>query len=176
MSVSRTYGDAQPRASVRGVVFIHSCPRALAPHIEWTLANILGPGARLAWIDQPIQTGSLRSELAWQSTPGTASAIASQLQAFPGVRFEVTQEPTVSTEGERYASTPRLGIFRAAMNHHGDIVVNEEQLRAALLESQSGADLPTLINNLMGAQWDEELEPFRYAGDGAPVRWVHAVG
>ncbi|MEV1179203.1 DUF3145 family protein, partial [Nonomuraea sp. NPDC049784] len=23
--------------------------------------------------------------------------------------------------------------------------------------------------------WDEELEPFRYAGDGAPVRWLHAA-
>ena len=24
--------------------------------------------------------------------------------------------------------------------------------------------------------WDAELEPFRYAGDGAPVRWLHKVG
>ncbi|MBA3266088.1 MAG: DUF3145 family protein, partial [Nocardioidaceae bacterium] len=23
--------------------------------------------------------------------------------------------------------------------------------------------------------WDEALEPFRYAGDGAPVRWLHHV-
>ena len=24
--------------------------------------------------------------------------------------------------------------------------------------------------------WDDELEPFRYAGAGAPVRWLHRVG
>ena len=28
----------------------------------------------------------------------------------------------------------------------------------------------------LGRAWDDELEPFRYAGDGAPVRWLHRVG
>ncbi len=28
----------------------------------------------------------------------------------------------------------------------------------------------------LGQAWDDELEPFRYAGDGAPVRWLHRVG
>jgi hypothetical protein len=28
----------------------------------------------------------------------------------------------------------------------------------------------------LGKAWDDELEPFRYAGDGAPVRWLHRVG
>ena len=28
---------------------------------------------------------------------------------------------------------------------------------------------------LLGKAWDDELEPFRYAGDGAPVRWLHQV-
>jgi hypothetical protein len=28
---------------------------------------------------------------------------------------------------------------------------------------------------LLGSAWDDELEPFRYAGDGAPVRWLHEV-
>jgi hypothetical protein len=28
----------------------------------------------------------------------------------------------------------------------------------------------------LGAAWDDELEPFRYAGLGAPVRWLHQVG
>ncbi|WP_372339618.1 DUF3145 family protein [Nocardiopsis sp. CC223A] len=31
-------------------------------------------------------------------------------------------------------------------------------------------------NRLTGRAWGGELEPFRYAGDGAPVRWLHAVG
>ena len=27
-----------------------------------------------------------------------------------------------------------------------------------------------------GQAWDDEREPFRYAGAGAPVRWLHRVG
>jgi len=27
----------------------------------------------------------------------------------------------------------------------------------------------------LGKPWDDELETFRYAGDGAPVRWLHQV-
>jgi hypothetical protein len=98
------------------------------------------------------------------------------LRAFPGLRFEVTQEPNGAIEGERYACTPSLGIFRAAMGPHGDVVVNEERLRGALARAESGADLTAEINNLLGAAWDAELETFRYAGEGASVRWMHEVG
>ena len=31
------------------------------------------------------------------------------------------------------------------------------------------------LDALLGAKWDAELEPFRHAGDGAPVRWLHQV-
>ncbi len=31
------------------------------------------------------------------------------------------------------------------------------------------------IQLLLGKPWDDELEPFRYAGEGAPVRWLHQV-
>jgi len=27
----------------------------------------------------------------------------------------------------------------------------------------------------LGRAWDNELEPFRYAGDGDSVRWLHKV-
>ena len=42
--------------------------------------------------------------------------------------------------------------------------------------------LPALLRNLLvlalllGQPWDDELEPFRRAGDGAPVRWLNATG
>jgi Protein of unknown function (DUF3145) len=29
---------------------------------------------------------------------------------------------------------------------------------------------------LLGQPWDDELEPFRHAAEGAPVRWLHATG
>jgi hypothetical protein len=44
-------------------------------------------------------------------------------------------------------------------------------VRAAL----SGAPLETEIAGLLGSDWDAELEPFRYAGENTPVRWLHQV-
>jgi hypothetical protein len=32
------------------------------------------------------------------------------------------------------------------------------------------------LSAALGQAWDDELEPFRYAGEGAPVRWLHRVG
>jgi len=60
---------------------------------------------------------------------------------------------------------------------HGDIMVREDRLRAAL--ARAATDQATSVmqemQELLGKAWDEELEPFRYAGDGAPVRWLHQV-
>lgn len=162
--------------ALRGVVFIHSCPRSLMPHVEWALANLLGTSFRLNWSAQPVLPGTHRADSAFTAAAGMAGQIASELRAFPGLRFEVTQNPGVHTEGERYACTPSLGIFRGAMGTHGDVVVNEEQLRSAMSRASGGADLASQIQALIGTAWDEELEVFRYAGDGAPVRWMHDVG
>jgi hypothetical protein len=71
--------------------------------------------------------------------------------------------------------TPDLGVFRATMSANGDVLVQEDRLRAALV---SAADLPSLrqsLDRLLGSPWDDELEPYRRAGDGSPVRWLSAV-
>ncbi len=39
-----------------------------------------------------------------------------------------------------------------------------------------GGSLEAEIVLLLGQPWDDELEPFRHAGAGAPVRWLHATG
>jgi Protein of unknown function (DUF3145) len=39
-----------------------------------------------------------------------------------------------------------------------------------------GGSLEAELALLVGQPWDDELEPFRYAADGAPVRWLHATG
>ena len=31
------------------------------------------------------------------------------------------------------------------------------------------------VNDLLGTAWDDELEVFRQAGEGADVRWLHQV-
>ena len=175
----RTGAPAAPhgaRAQARGVVFVHSCPRALTTHVEWALSDLLGRRVEIDWSAQPVAPGSLRGELTWTGAAGTASRIVSNLHGWGRIRFEVTEEATPGTEGERYSATPALGIFRAVVGVHGDVQVPEERLRGALARVQlSGVDLADELRTLLGGPWDAELEPFRYAGDSSSVRWLHQV-
>ncbi len=52
----------------------------------------------------------------------------------------------------------------------------EGRIRAALDESHSPTEMIDKLNLALGQAWDDELEPFRYAGAGAPVRWLNRVG
>jgi Protein of unknown function (DUF3145) len=163
--------------TTRGVVYVHSAPPALCPHVEWAVGGALGVRVALEWTPQPAAPGTLRAELSWQAEVGTAATIASALRDWMHLRFEVTEEPSAKGEGERYSSTPTLGLFHATTGLHGDVMVREDRLRAAL--ARAAADPATTLEQelaaLLGTAWDAELEPFRYAGDGAPVRWLHQV-
>ncbi|MGC0377532.1 DUF3145 domain-containing protein [Streptomyces sp. SAI-229] len=162
--------------TTRGVLYVHSAPRALCPHVEWAVAGVLGTRVSLDWIRQPAAPGTWRSEFSWQGQAGTASQLASALRGWQMLRFEVTSEPCPTAEGERYSCTPDLGIFHAVTGIHGDILIPEDRLRAALTRSRTEqTDLESEIAKLLGKPWDDELEPFRYAGEGAPVRWLHQV-
>ncbi|KOT35931.1 hypothetical protein ADK41_23860 [Streptomyces caelestis] len=157
-------------------MYVHSAPRALCPHVEWAIAGVLGTRVSLDWIRQPAAPGTWRSEFSWQGQAGTASQLASALRGWQMLRFEVTSEPCPTAEGERYSCTPGLGIFHAVTGIHGDILVPEDRLRAALVRSRTEeTDLESEIAKLLGKPWDDELEPFRHAGEGAPVRWLHQV-
>jgi Protein of unknown function (DUF3145) len=164
-------------AVTRGVLFVHSAPRALTPHIEWAAGGVLGVRLSMDWIDQPASPGMLRTELSWQCAQGTGARLASALRGWAHLRYEVTEEPGSGADGARWSHTPELGIFHAVTDVHGNMVVPEDRIRAAL---EAGADdYHRLVGELdlaLGRAWDDELEPFRYAGDGAPVRWLHRVG
>ena len=119
----------------------------------------------------------MRAELSWQADAGTGARLASALRDWMHLRFEVTEEPSAGAEGERWSSTPTLGLFHATTGVHGDILVREDRLRAALARAGSdpATDVLAEMQALLGKSWDDELESFRYAGDGAPVRWLHQV-
>ena len=56
------------------------------------------------------------------------------------------------------------------------MVVPEERIKHAMVMAALGQqDLVEALDELLGRPWDAELEPFRYAGEGAPVRWLHKV-
>jgi hypothetical protein len=89
----------------------------------------------------------------------------------------VTEEPSAGVDGGRWSHTPELGIFHAVTDVHGNVVVPEDRVRAALEHgAEDPARLRAELDLALGRAWDDELEPFRYAGDGAPVRWLHRVG
>ena len=162
--------DARGSGTARGIVVVHSCPRAVAPHLAWALAKVLGTQSALEWSEQTVAPGMLRSSLAWSGRPGTGARLASALVAFTSVRFEVTEDPSAGREGERFAATPSLGLHRATIGVHGDIVVTEDRLRALLTGTDHHERLADAVRGVLGQAWDDELEPYRSAGADGIVR------
>jgi hypothetical protein len=188
------------------VLQIHSAPPALCPHIEWAVAGVLGVPVSLPWVDQPASPGALRAELDWQAQPGASGSMTSALAAWNRLRFEVTEEASPGCDAVRYSCTPALGTFSAVVAANGDIMIPEGRLRAAMSLAAScragsgqadqgradelgslrdlhgprhpalGGSLEAELSLLLGQPWDDELEPFRHAGAGAPVRWLNATG
>lgn len=171
---SRTMSS--PTITTRGVLFVHSSVSALCPHVEWAVAGVLGGTPDFGWVPQPAEPGTYRAELSWQAPAGSAAQLASALRGWEQLRFEATEEPTASTEGARYSYTPKLGIFHAMTGLHGDVLIPEDRIKAFRVKAAMGeVDLDTALDGLLGLAWDHELEPFRHAGEGAPVRWLHQV-
>ena len=160
----------------RGGLFVHSAPRALCPPVEWAAGNALGARVSLDWTPQPAGPGFYRAELSWQAEPGSGARLASALRGWAHLRYEVTEEPSAGVDGSRWSHTPELGIFHAATDVHGNVVVPEDRIRAALEHAADPERLRAELDLALGQAWDDELEPFRYAGAGAPVRWLHRVG
>jgi hypothetical protein len=162
--------------SARGVLYVHSCPPALTPHVEWAVAAGVGGRVSLSWSDQPAAPGTLRAEVAWRSRPGTAGRLAAALRGWSLLRFEVTEDSNPGVDGERYSYTPTLGLFRTTVSANGDVMVGEDRLRVLLASVRGGEALTAGLDSLLGTAWDNELERFRHAGDGAPVSRLHEVG
>ncbi|WP_375474779.1 DUF3145 family protein [uncultured Jatrophihabitans sp.] len=173
-----TSGSAGHRAvpGTRGVVYVHCCPSAIAPHVEWAIAGVLGVPARLQWSAQPVAPSLLRAEAAWTGPVGTAARLAAALRAWPMLVFETTEQGTGVTDGERLAHVPGRGFHRSAVAANGDVVVGEERLRGLAARARTADEFRHGLAELLGAAWDAELEPYRQGGDGAPISVLHQVG
>ena len=161
--------------STRGVIYVHSSPPAVRPHVEWALSGVLDARVVLDWATQDAAPGTVRAESAWTGPVGTGARMASALRAWGMVRFEVTEDPSPGTDGERFSHVPGLGLWHGRTSANGDVVLGEDQVRAALAAS-SRDGLPARLDDLLGTRWDDALEPFRFAGDGAVVGRLHRVG
>ena len=163
-------------AITRGVLFVHSAPRALCPHVEWAAGGVLGSRLSLDWIPQPASRGLYRAEYSWQGIAGTGARLTSALRGWAHLRYEVTEEPSHGTDGARWSHTPELGIFHSVTDVHGNMMVPEDRIRVALSHLGDASRMREELELAVGQAWDDELEPFRYAGAGAPVRWLHRTG
>jgi hypothetical protein len=160
----------------RGVVYVHSTPLAVCPHVEWAVSRALTVPISLHWSPQPLDPGARRAEFSWTGRPGTGAAIAGELRQWPMLRFEVAEEPSQGVDGERFMHVPGRGLFRAAIGAAGDIQVGEDKLRALMATANGPEALAHALERALGTAWDEELEPYRHAGDGAPVTALTRVG
>lgn len=171
------YVSALARGRASGALWVHSAPRAVTAHVEWALSAVLPGTEALTWAPQPALPGSLRCHVGWRGPTGTAARIASQLRPCD-VRFEVTEATGPESMGERFSFAPQLGLFRAAIGPLGDVQLSEDRLRAALAArfAEGAHALVAEVDLLLGGPWDRELEVFRAASAGEPVRWLGATG
>lgn len=153
-----------------GVVYIHSSPAALCPHVEWALTATLDCRADFVWTSQPASSGVLQATSNWVGPVGTGARLVNALRAWPMLRFEVTEDASDGVDGERYSYVPGLGLWRGSTSANGDVMIGEMRLRSIM---SSGGDVATELERALGAEWDAALEPFRGGGDGAEVMWIH---
>ena len=175
--MEREVAAASTAPLTRGVIYVHSAPRALCPHVEWAAGRALGRAVNFDWREQPVLKGASRTEFYWEGERGTGAALASALRGWEHLRFEVTEDAGLGTDGARYMHTPDLGIFFAQTDSVGNMVIPEDRIRAAMEQAGSNAlELHRELRLALGQAWDDELEVFRHASDDVPVRWLHKVG
>ena len=167
----------QGARAAQGVLFVHSSPRALCPHVEWAAGTALGTAVNFDWQQQPVLRGSMRAEFTWQGEPGSGAKLASALRGWEQLRFEVSEDPSAGSDGARWMHTPELGVFFAQTDAVGNTVIPEDRIRYAMeIGGHDARELHRELRLALGQAWDDELEPFRHASDFAPVVWLHQVG
>lgn len=160
----------------RGVVHVHSTPLAVCPHVEWAIARVVTAPVNLQWSVQPVEPSARRAECGWSGRPGTGAELVHELRQWPMVRFEVTEEPSPGCDGERFMHVPGRGLFRATMGAAGDIQLGEDRMRTLIASARSPEALAHALDLALGTPWDADLEPYRYAAEGAPVTLLTRAG
>ncbi|SIS08797.1 DUF3145 domain-containing protein [Williamsia sterculiae] len=159
-----------------GVVYIHSSPTALCPHVEWALSSTLDAQANLKWTAQEAHDdsrgGLQRATVDWMGPVGTGARLTDALREWPTLRFEVTESASEGVDGERFCYVPGLGLWHGSMSANGDVMIGEMQLRSILATHAGLGGTEAALHRALGTEWDEALERFRMGGAGAEVTWL----
>jgi hypothetical protein len=173
---SSTTAVSADYSRAHGTLIVHASTKAMTAPIEWVLSDLTKTPVKLDWHTQAISPSMVRASYEWSGSEGMAAKIATGLKAIPHIRFEVTEMSSGPDFNQRFCFTPGLGIFRADVNVHGDVVVNEQRLRYLMETKRNNlAELQLAIDSLLGTAWDAELEPFRVAMDSDVVRIAHRI-
>lgn len=152
--------------TVSGAFIVHSCPRQLTAHVEWSLANEIGQVVKLHWVPQLMTPGTelMRAETEWIGPVGTAARVASSLFGWQQLRFEITEHQSERSDGGRWMHTPALGTFHSMIDSAGNAVLSENVIRAVIAgASGNQGDLSHQLRSALGEAWDAELEHYRAA-------------
>ena len=145
-----------------GVLFLHAIPRAFAGELEAVFGRLHIKRKPHQWDVQPLVVGSVKTEIQWSGTTAVVDELVAELAALPSIRFELTSNQTKQQLGQRWSFTPSLGLFAAAVDEVGNLLVNENQVRNALYGTENNLlKLQSTLRKLLGTAWDDELEPFR---------------
>ncbi len=157
----------------QGMVYLHSAPAALLPHVEWALGRLLGGPVGLQWTPQPLKPAQFRAETAWHSDPSFGAVLSSELLGWGSIVFEIVQDEGGGQPGWRWAYTPSLGLFQSQIDVFGNVLVSEHRLTAIAENTGSSAsDLTSQLRLAVGAPWELELEQLRSASEDRSVIWL----
>lgn len=158
-----------------GVVWIHAAPAALCPHVEWALSTALDTRAHLKWTAQEAAPGMQRAAVDWVGPVGSGARMVDALREWSTLSYEVTEDPSEGSDGERFCFTPGLGLWSGTMSASGNTMIGEDQLRHLMLNNPAEL-LADAMHEVLGTAWDEALEQYRFGGRGAEVTWLSHVG
>ena len=164
--------------ATRGVVYVHSAPPALCPHVEWAVGGVLDLRVTLDWTPQPAApgVGARRAVLAgrrpapapgWPPRCATGRSCASRSPRSPAPAPRASAGPAPRRSGSSTPPPASTATSWSARTGCGP--------RWPGPLADPATDVVGEMHGLLGKAWDDELETFRYAGDGAPVRWLHQV-
>ena len=140
-----------------GCLFVYACPASLWSAVDAAIASALPQQQPLCWSPRDAMTATLE----WTAPPGSAATLADALRKLRAITFEVTEDAAPGVDGQRLSFVPALGLFRTATNAIGDVVVDENQLFAAVRDSPNAEALRETLTRLIGGPWDDALEPMR---------------
>ena len=139
-----------------GVLVIHSAPAALCSHIEWAIQSIVSGAVSTVWKTQPHCAGTFRTTITYRDRIGLAAKLASALQAWHYLRFEITESDQEG--GELFRYIPELGLHRAVIDGSGSVIVDENRILHAMATSFDEESLRERLENIVGTPWDQALE------------------